>query len=148
MHNNCDGSELEEWQKNIKSYAQNKNNTAVSGQAHHISQDAAFRDVIPHDEGLTIKLEGNVRTDIPSPHYEAHKSLEGFWDKYRKGGDLFGSTPTVGQYNRAAYDSLVSAGLSNDKAARAIKLAYEQQQKYGLSNGSLVPRIPGRMPLK
>ena len=112
-------------------------------QAHHISQDAAFRDKIPTNEGLSVNLHGNIRTDVASPHYNVHETLENFWSDYRYGGKYYGKKPTVGQYNRAAYDSLVNAGIGEKQAAHYIRQAYEQQRSYGLTNKSFVPRIPG-----
>ena len=112
-------------------------NDNSSGQRHHVSQDAAFGSVIPRNEGSSVKLEGNI--------YNAHKTLEGFWDEYRPGGQKFGQTPTVGQYNRASYDSLVSAGVSKREAASIVRSAYEQQVSYGLTNKSMVPRIPQKI---
>lgn len=60
----------------IDSYKNLRKNKEVVGQAHHLNQDAAFRDVIPKNDGGAVKLEGNIRTQINSPHYNAHKSLE------------------------------------------------------------------------
>ena len=128
----------------VGSYKDLKNDNS-SGQRHHVSQDAAFGSVIPRNEGLSVKLEGNIFTDTGSAHYNAHKTLEGFWDEYRPGGQKFGQTPTVGQYNRASYDSLVSAGVSKREAASIVRSAYEQQVSYGLTNKSMVPRIPQKI---
>ena len=90
--------------------------SAASGQAHHISQNAAFRDVIDPGEGLSIKLKGNILTEPNSPHYKAHKTLESFWNDYRKGGKYYGSKPTVQQYNKSAYRSLINANISKKDA--------------------------------
>jgi hypothetical protein len=38
-----------------------------------------------------------------------HTFLEGFWNNDRKGGNLFGEMPTIGEYNRALYNSLENA---------------------------------------
>ena len=104
--------------------------------------------VIPQNEGLTVRLRGNVRTEIGSPHYNAHNTLENFWSDYRANGKFAVTKPTVGEYNRAAYDSLVNAGISRRQAAHYIGQAYAQQRHYGLSNTSLVPNVPGSMHLR
>ncbi|MEG0153529.1 MAG: hypothetical protein RR744_10230, partial [Cellulosilyticaceae bacterium] len=128
-------------------YKNLRTNKDIPGQAHHLNQDAAFRDVIPKKEGLAVKLEGNIRTDINSPHYNAHKSLEGFWNKYRKGGASYGAKPTISEYNSALYDSLKSAGLSEVQVTKVVSEAIKQQLDYGLLSEKLIPRIPGRINL-
>ena len=62
----------------VDKYKNLKKSTTKKGQAHHLSQNAAFKDVIPQNEGLAVELKGNAITDVGSPHYKAHKSLEGF----------------------------------------------------------------------
>ncbi|BBK76115.1 hypothetical protein [Clostridium butyricum] len=89
---------------------------------------------------MAIKLEGNIFTDIGSPHYNAHKSMEGFWSKYRKGGDLYGSQPQIVEYNKALYEALQSI--------QAMREAVKQQLDYGLTSKMNVPRVPGRINLK
>ena len=51
----------------IDSYKNLRKNKEISGQAHHLNQDAAFRDYIPRNDGLSVKLEGNIFKDIDSP---------------------------------------------------------------------------------
>ncbi len=41
-------------------------------QQHHISQGAAFNDVIPYEEGLTVSLQGDAIFGVGSEHYKAH----------------------------------------------------------------------------
>lgn len=55
--------------------------------------------------------------------------------------------PTVSEYNEALYVSLKSAGLSDTQAQKAVQRAMEQQLFYKLTEGSFVPRIPGRINL-
>jgi hypothetical protein len=129
----------------IDSYKNMRDNPHITGQAHHINQDAAFRDVIPRNDGLCLELEGNAFRDVGSPHYSAHENLESFWNKYRSKGDLHGNTPTISDYNTALFDSLRAAGLSNSQAKIAVQNAIRQQSQYGLTGNSLVPRIPGRI---
>lgn len=115
-------------------------------QAHHLNQDAAFRDIIPRDEGLAVGMRGNAFKDVGSPHYEVHSSLESFWQPYRKGGDLFGSLPTNAQYGTAVEQALMQSGYSASEAARVAAEAAAQRTGYGLLPSAPVPRIPGRLP--
>ncbi len=132
----------------VSKYKVLKKSTSENGQAHHLNQDAAFKDVIPHNEGLAVELQGNAITDIGSPHYKAHAELERFWNNYRKNGELYDQEVKIGDYNKAVYDSLVEAGLSKPDAAYAVERAYRQQRQYGLINSGNVPRLPGRLTQK
>ena len=125
----------------IDKYDVLKNNKTIPGQAHHLSQNAAFKSIIPKGEGLCVKLPGNILNNKNSPHYKAHKSMETFWDKYRKNGTNYGKIPTVGEYNKALYDSLISAGITKSEAIDAVKVAYKQQVNKKLNNKSQVPRV-------
>lgn len=80
-----------------------------------------------------------------SPHYNAHKSMESFWNNYRKGRSLNGIIPTIEEYNRALYSSLQEAGFSTTNSASLVVEAYVQQRSYGYSNSDFVPRVPGRI---
>ncbi len=131
----------------IDSYKNLRKNKEISGQAHHLNQDAAFRDYIPRNDGLSVKLEGNIFKDIDSPHYNAHKSLEDFWNIYRKNGDLAGLKPNLTDYNNALRDSLINAGLSEAQVNKAVSEAIKQQINAGLLADDFVPRIPGRINL-
>lgn len=115
------------------------------GQAHHLNQDAAFRDVIPSAKGMSIKLRGNAFTQKNSPHYKVHQSLEGFWDQYRRGGTKFGQVPTNLEYTKAVKDALKTTNLSPSQIQAATRAAIKQRVQYGLSGGEKVPRIPGRI---
>ena len=132
----------------IDSYKNMRNNLDIAGQAHHLNQNAAFRDVIPKNDGLSVELEGNAFKDIGSPHYSAHENLENFWNNFRPHGDQFGSVPTISDYNSALYESLRAAGLTDIQAKSAVQSAIKQQSQYGLAGDSLVPRIPGRINFK
>ena len=131
----------------VEPYRKLSKNKEIPGQAHHLNQNAAFTGVIPHKEGLSIKLEGNVLTDIGSPHYKAHESLEQFWNQYRKGGELYGISPTMAEYNVALEKPLIDAGLTPNQAKDVVSKAIEQQISYGLTAEKFVPRIPGKMNL-
>ncbi|CAM4187288.1 type IV secretion protein Rhs [Bacillus albus] len=131
----------------IDSYKNLRKNKEISGQAHHLNQDAAFRDYIPTNDGLSVKLEGNIFKDIDSSHYNAHKSLENFRNIYRKNGDLAGLKPNLTDYNNALRDSLINAGLSEAQVNKAVSEAIKQQINADLLADDFVPRIPGRINL-
>ncbi len=133
-------------QVNIDTYYNMTHGQKVPGeQAHHLSQNAAFKQYIPKDEGMSIGVKGNAFKDKGSEHYDVHKSMETFWNDYRKGGSKYGQNPTVGQYNRAMYDSLVYARFTNSTAAYAQYRASAQQKQYGLNNSTKLMYIPRRM---
>lgn len=115
------------------------------GQSHHLNQDAAFREVIPHNDGVAIKLEGDAFSEVGSNHYNAHESLEGFWDQYRKGGDLEGDVPTIDDYNTALQNSLETTTLTPEQIDNAMLKAQLNQQEFGLNGTDNVPRIPGKI---
>lgn len=91
---------------------------------------------------------GNIFKDKVSPHYEAHKELEAFWQPYRRKGTLRKSKPTMKQYNKALYKSLQKAGLNEKESITAMRAAVKQQQEYGLKYNDTVPRIPRKINLK
>jgi len=129
----------------IDVYGNLSRRTDIPGQAHHLNQDAAFRSRIAHADGVSVKLEGNAFRDVGSPHYNAHDSMESFWDIYRRGGMDAGNLPTNSQYNRALYNGLQESGLSPSEALRAVQAAKRQQLDAGLRGSDLVPRLPGRI---
>lgn len=112
--------------------------TDIPGQAHHLNQTAAYRDIIPTSQGISIKLEGNILTDAGAPHTTAHKSLEQFWNEYR-GTDI---VPTNIEYTRALQESLRASGLSEQHVQQAIKAAIRERIKAGALGGMEVPRVP------
>ncbi len=129
----------------VDTYKNMQTNPDIIGQAHHLNQNAAFRDVFPKNDGLSVELEGNAFKDVGSPHYSTHEHLEKFWNDFRPRGDQYGSVPTISDYNSALYDSLRAAGLTDTQARSAVESAMKQQLQYGLAGDSLVPRIPGRI---
>ena len=125
------------------------NGTLEEGfQANHLNQDAAFRDVIPSEDGLAIGMRGNAFTEPDTPHYDFHASLEQFWSQYRPNGDLFGLRPTNALYDSALQDALQAGGFSPDEAARLANQAAQQRLQFGLIPEQPVPRVPGRLPQK
>jgi RHS repeat-associated protein len=129
----------------IDSYGVLRRRSDIPGQAHHLNQDAAFRSRIAQREGASVKLEGNALTGVGTPHYNAHESMESFWDIYRRGGMDARNLPTNSQYNRALYNGLQESGLSPADALRAVQAAKAQQLRAGLRGSDLVPRLPGRI---
>lgn len=117
----------------------------IPGQAHHLNQNAAFRDVIPLSDGVSVKLRGNAFSEAGSPHYNAHESMESFWGIFRRGGMDVNNLPTNSQYNRALYNGLQESGLSPAEELRAVQAAKRQQLDAGLRGRDLVPRLPGRI---
>ena len=118
----------------------------VQGQAHHLSQDAAFGKrvkKIKKKDGLCVELDGNAFIDIGSQHYRAHQYMERFWNQYRKGGKLKGKDILLTDYNKALNHSLRYAGLSKMDAAYATSRAIRQQSDKKV--GVYVPRLPGKI---
>jgi hypothetical protein len=115
-------------------------------QANHLNQNAAYRGIIPEEDGLSHALRGNAFTEPGTPHFEFHRSLEGFWNQYRRGGASFGSSPTNAQYGQALRQALEAAGLSPAEAAELAVQAAHQRAAFGLLDDAFVPRIPGRFP--
>jgi hypothetical protein len=113
---------------------------AIPGQAHHLNQAAAYRGVIPFDEGVSIKLPGNIVTDAGAPHTNAHLSMEGFWNQYR--GTR--SVPTNLQYTQSLQQSLRASGqLPEAQVQQAVRAAIRERIQYGQLGGMPVPRVPG-----
>jgi hypothetical protein len=112
-------------------------------QAHHLNQDAVYRDSIPYRSGQSILLKGSVVNDAGSPHFQAHASLETWWDNYREDGPLAGQRPTNAQYGNAARQSLVDAGMSPADADAYTEVGRQQRLAHGLRDNALVPRVPG-----
>lgn len=129
----------------VDSYRNAKKQSKSLGQAHHLNQDAAYRDVINKMEGLATPLKGNAFKDIGSPHYKAHESLETFWNQYRRGGSKFLDLPTNSEYHNALVQSLEYAGLTPIEAKQAAEKARQQRLDYGLGDSQKVPRLPGRI---
>ncbi|MBW6525825.1 hemagglutinin repeat-containing protein [Sphingomonas sp. RHCKR7] len=115
-------------------------------QANHLNQNAAFKSMIPRNEGLAIAMPGNALAEPGSPHYEFHASLEGFWSPYRKGGNFYGMTPTNEQYSAAVDKALIQSGLSATQARDVAGQAADQRTNFGLVPSMPVPRVPDRLP--
>ena len=114
-------------------------------QANHLNQNAAYKSVIPPDEGLANAMQGNAFTEPGTPHYDFHSSLEDFWDQYRPGGALEGLRPSNAEYGMALQDALQAGGYSPAEAADLAAQAAAQRVGYGLGPNDPVPRIPGRI---
>ncbi|GAB1159748.1 hypothetical protein YWY31_57730 [Paenibacillus illinoisensis] len=94
---------------------------------------------------MSTKLKGNAFSGVVSPHYNAHESLEQFWNQYRRGGAKYGEIPTNLDYSKAVVDSLKSAGYIQKEAKQIVAGAIKQRVQYGLYGGMPVPRIPGKI---
>ena len=126
-------------------YGKLKRRLSPGEQAHHLNQNAAYRKIIPPNEGASIPLSGNAFSDIGSQHYNAHQAMEEFWDQYRRGGTNYGQVPTNSEYNQALEQALLKAGLSPQDIAQAIENAQLQREAFGLMDDMPVPNIPGRI---
>ncbi|NQQ33964.1 hypothetical protein HO875_10610 [Streptococcus suis] len=118
-------------------------------QAHHVNQAAMMKKTVPnysYSDGVTVPLVGNIRTDVGSPHYNAHATMEEFYNQYRKGGDKFGMRPTMADYNTAISNSLSNAGYTKMQIDEIMTSVIAEQKHYGLTNSSIF-NIPGRMNL-
>lgn len=51
--------------------------TDLPGQAHHLNQATAYRDVVPVRQGQSVKLQGNILMDAGAQHTRAHNSGSG-----------------------------------------------------------------------
>lgn len=122
----------------IGKYANISRRADLPGQAHHLNQSAAYRDIIPYQQGVSIKLEGNILTDVGAPHTRAHQSLENFWNLYR-GSDIM---PANLEYTRALQQSLRATGLPELQVQQALGAAIRERVEAGLLGGMPVPRIP------
>jgi hypothetical protein len=96
-----------------------------------LNQDAAFRDIIPYSQGEAMGLRGNAFTELGTPHFDAHRNPEGFWDQFRPGGARFRQRPTCGEYGQALEESLRAAGFSNEAAAAIGLRASANRQAFG-----------------
>jgi hypothetical protein len=114
-------------------------------QANHLNQNAAFGGIIPQSEGLAVGMRGNAFTEVGSPHFSFHSSLEKFWEQYRRGGENFGRLPTNAQYGSAVEEALTRSGYTATQASTIANLAATQRTAYGLLPSAPVPRIPGRI---
>ncbi|WP_235582317.1 LysM peptidoglycan-binding domain-containing protein [Rhizobacter sp. Root1221] len=114
-------------------------------QAHHLNQNAVYKTTISPATGQSILLRGNAFIDAGSPHYEAHASLERWWDKYRRGGELRGQLPTNAQYGGALRQSLVDAGMSPTDSRQYAEVARQQRLASGLPDDAMVQKIPRRI---
>lgn len=129
----------------VDEYAALARRKDISGQAHHLNQDAAFKSVIPSRRGVSMKLKGDALTQPGTPHFEAHASLERFWAQFRRGGARAGQVPTNLEYSKALLDSLEAAGLSRAQALQAVRASIRQRINVGQLGGVEVPRVPRKI---
>ena len=138
--------QLAESELHIGSYRDLTANLQGTGlQAHHLNQNAAYGEVIPREDGLSVGIPGNAITEVGSPHYILHSNLEEFFVPYRADGELFGASPTNAEYGAALKNSLIQAGFSPQQAASIGDQAAAQRAAYGLNPQDAIPRVPGRL---
>jgi YD repeat-containing protein len=113
-------------------------------QAHHLNQGAVYNASIPYRSGQSILLPGDALHDAGSAHYEAHASLENWWDSYRTGENR-GSVPTNSEYGQGLRQSLIDAGMSPVDATQYSDVARQQRLASGLADDAPVSRVPRRM---
>lgn len=115
-------------------------------QANHLNQNAAYKGIIPEEDGLSHALRGDAFKDRGTPHYEFHRSLEQFWDQFRRRrgveGPRFNQKPTNAEFGQALQRSLEAAGLSPVEAAELAARARAQRLAYGLLDDMPVPNVP------
>jgi hypothetical protein len=88
-------------------------------------------------------MRGDIITEPGTPHYNYHRSLEQFWDQYRKGGNLEYTMPTNAEYGEAVRRALIASGFSDTQASDLAAQAAAQRAAYKLSESAAVPLIPG-----
>ena len=111
-------------------------------QANHLNQNAAYRGIIPENDGISVPMEGNILTNPGTPHYNYHRSLEQFWDQYRDGGTLEFEMPTNAEYGEAVRRALIASGFSRAQASDLAARAAAQRTASGLSESAPVSEIP------
>nr|WP_228063776.1 MULTISPECIES: RHS repeat-associated core domain-containing protein [unclassified Streptococcus] len=147
-----DTPRLEVSRVNVQAGTYKNQTKALKGtdyQAHHINQGAMMKKTVPnysYNDGVTVPLIGNIRKDIGSPHYNAHASMEDFYNQYRKGGELEFEIPTVNDYNIATEKSLRNAGLQDSQINEIMSSVKVEQRYYGLDESSEI-QLPGRLNL-
>ncbi len=135
VHNNCDTE--------TGSYRDLGEDLRGTGeQANHLNQDAAFRSVIPTEDGIANAMQGNAFVEPGTPHYDFHEHLEGFWSQFRRGGVRAGQFPTNAEYGTALTKSLRAGGYNAAEARMLASRARAQRLEYGLMDWDLVPRVP------
>jgi hypothetical protein len=110
-----------------------------------LNQEAAFGLVIPYVKGAVVKLKGSIY-DAGSQHRLYHESLENFWKQFRRNGQRYGDLPTCAEYHEAVIRALEHARISPREAEAYAELAKANREAYGLTDFSLVPRIPDPIP--
>jgi hypothetical protein len=87
-------------------------------------------------------MRGDIITEPGTPHYKYQRSLEQFWDQYRKGGSLESKMPTNAEYGEEVRRALIAAGLFPEQASDLAEQAAAQRVASGLNESDFVPEIP------
>jgi hypothetical protein len=123
-------------------YGKLSGNLPAGWQAHHLNQNRVYGGIIARNEGISVPMRGNILTEPGTPHHIFHRSVEQFWDQYRKDGSLLYSMPTNAEFGDAMRRAFIVSGVS---AARASELAAQgaaQRVAAGLTESAKVPLIP------
>jgi Flp pilus assembly pilin Flp len=131
----------------VKTYDQwNRDPNKPAGtQSHHLNQNAVYGPPgggkISRGAGASIPLKGSAC--VPGTEHNAfHKSLEGFWNKYRGTGK---DPPTNAEYSAAVYDALIQVGFAAQDARRIADDAARALTDAGYKPEDDVPLVPKRM---
>ncbi|HLH96325.1 MAG TPA: hypothetical protein VKW08_14520 [Xanthobacteraceae bacterium] len=124
-------------------YGELKGTLPPGWQANHINQSAAFKKLVPHDEGFSVAMRGDVITEPGTPHHIFHRFLEDFWDQFREEvGSRYGEKPTINEYHQAAKQALITSGFTPEQASYLVEQAANQLTSKGVSLSDKVPEIP------
>jgi len=110
-------------------------------QADHLNVAAIYGDKTPYSQGLTTPMTGSPfgAANIGKLHYEAHWSLENFFDLYRSDGPFSNERPTNDQFIAARKQSFINAGLTKNEAEFLAKKMKEEQTQAGLIGSDPIP---------
>jgi len=133
---------------NVGTHRDLRGSLPAGHQSNHLNQNAAYRGVIPPNEGAAVGMRGNAFTEPGTPHFEFHSSLEKWWDDYRPGGRLHPVRPTNAEYDSAMRRALDASGFSGQDVEALAGYARRNRLDHGLLDSDPVPRIPGRIPRK
>lgn len=121
-------------------------------EANHLNQVAVygkpsvlrlFGKKIPKNKAASMAIEGSIRVRN-SAHWKFHKSLDDFFEPYRRGGALWGQKPTNAQYGEAMQQALLDAGEDLHNATLWASIARAERLFYKFADNAKVPRIPRR----
>ncbi|WP_417393639.1 hypothetical protein [Gimesia sp.] len=123
-------------------YSNNVYRPSSGQQANYINQHAAFKEHIPHGDGLSINLEGMASVD-GTQHNKIHQVMDDFFENYQKpNGKKTGEKWKVEDYNKAVKKALKAAGLSNKQVVQVYLLVKLEQKKFNVPK--TLDKVPRR----